>query len=334
MRKILSLICIIVLGLVPVAYAAGTSAIELTLNVGESSAEPGQRVVVPIIIEVNPGIAALDLNIEYDSTRLQFDGVTNGTALEGLNFTPPNLRFPHTVSWISFEFLNSISTGLLTELEFTVLPSATAGSAYISVAGFAFAVNSSGEDLVNVIVNESYLVVLRVAPPRRPSDSAGHWSEDYIEQVTDAGVMTGYPDGTFQPDNAITRAEFAAVFVRFLGDAAGVATFDDTIEHWARGYIAAIADRGAVMGVGNNMFAPDSLITREQIATILYRTFEFDDFNPESTLFAGDIEISYWAANAVYAVRAAGIMTGDSAGGFNPQETATRAEVAAIFTRI
>jgi len=173
-----------------------------------------------------------------------------------------------------------------------------------------------------------------------PQDALGHWAENYIRFVVQNSIMVGFPDGTFRPNGSITRAEFSTAFARLLGLSNGAETFADTDEHWARGYIAAMAERGIVGGVGDDLFAPDAPITREQIAAIIHRAIdngqlEIGNVAPNSQADFGDYaQISDWAQNAVYAVRDAGIMQGDAAGNFNPLNGATRAEVAAILTRI
>lgn len=137
-----------------------------------------------------------------------------------------------------------------------------------------------------------------------PFDAVGHWSASYIRYVIDWGIMTGYPDGTFQPNGSITRAEFTAAFARYLGIIRSEhTTFNDLYGHWAFGYIASLGHAGIVGGVGDNMFAPDILITREQIGLILYRTF-------------GDLVDAIMDREYV------------------PQNTATRGEIAAILTRL
>ena len=167
-----------------------------------------------------------------------------------------------------------------------------------------------------------------------PADSIAHWAESYIRFVIENEIMIGFPDGTFRPNGSITRAEFSTAFARFLGISAGSITFSDTESHWASGYIAAMADRGIVGGVGDNLFAPDELITREQIAAILHRTSGMDVEAAVGNTFNDDDQISDWARNSVYTIRNVGIMQGDNIGNFNPQNGATRAEVAAILARL
>ncbi|MDP4133902.1 MAG: S-layer homology domain-containing protein, partial [Bacillota bacterium] len=101
----------------------------------------------------------------------------------------------------------------------------------------------------------------------------------YLEAVTmltKLGIINGYEDGTFLPDNTITRAEVAKVLVCALGNAdqaagmTGNNTFTDVPStHWAAGYINYCASFGIINGVGNGKFDPDSPVTYEQIAKMI-----------------------------------------------------------------
>jgi hypothetical protein len=97
------------------------------------------------------------------------------------------------------------------------------------------------------------------------------------------------------------------------------------------------ADMGIVTGIGNNMFAPNANVTREQMAVMLYNYINFKGIslpvNNIPAAFADEGEISSWAINAVKSIQAAGIISGRPGNLFDPQATATRAEVATIFAR-
>ena len=169
-----------------------------------------------------------------------------------------------------------------------------------------------------------------------PSDIESHWAIDNVKYVYDNSLMNGYEDGTFGPDNSITRAEFVTVMARLLGLSEApesAAHFADASSHWAKGYIGALAANGIVGGVSDTEFAPDENITREQIAAILSRAFELTDAEA-SAKYADDAQISDWAYESVYKVFAAGYMKGDTNNNFNPLASATRAEVATIIYRL
>ena len=169
-----------------------------------------------------------------------------------------------------------------------------------------------------------------------PSDITSHWAIDNVKYVYDNSLMNGYEDGTFGPDNSITRAEFVTVMARLLGlseDADSAAHFVDASSHWAKGYIGALAANGIVGGVSDAEFAPDENITREQIAAILSRAFALTEAE-EFAKYADDAQISDWAYDSVYKVFAAGYMKGDTNNNFAPLASATRAEVATIIYRL
>ncbi len=102
-------------------------------------------------------------------------------------------------------------------------------------------------------------------------------SEEYV-QVTDLlyelGIMEGFDDGTFRPDDTLTRAEAAAIMVRLIGledDAEqGETAFCDVPEsHWASGYVNVAEANGIINGMGDGTFDPDGLVTYMQFAKML-----------------------------------------------------------------
>ncbi|MGB9553894.1 MAG: S-layer homology domain-containing protein, partial [bacterium] len=94
------------------------------------------------------------------------------------------------------------------------------------------------------------------------SDAQEHWASSYIETAYEKGILTGYPDGTFKPDQRITRAEIAAIVYRYLKlsppEQTNVNFLDLTPSHWAFGFIERIRERGIITGYPDNTFRPDS----------------------------------------------------------------------------
>lgn len=102
--------------------------------------------------------------------------------------------------------------------------------------------------------------------------TAGKWFNNAVSTATNAGKLTGYPDGTFRPNQSITRAEFAAIAVRFLSDEVqGVSggNFSDTEGHWAADAIGRAAAAGWIAGYPDGTFRPNAPITRAEAATII-----------------------------------------------------------------
>ncbi|CAH0120684.1 3',5'-cyclic adenosine monophosphate phosphodiesterase CpdA [Paenibacillus sp. CECT 9249] len=106
------------------------------------------------------------------------------------------------------------------------------------------------------------------------------WAKDAVAQAVEAGIISGYKDGTFGPHKPLNRAELAAMIVRAGGirpDSAAKLAFTDAkdIPAWARPYIAAAVDAGLVGGVGNNRFAPRQVATRAEAVTLVIRLLEY-----------------------------------------------------------
>lgn len=102
------------------------------------------------------------------------------------------------------------------------------------------------------------------------SDVPGtHALNTAISTIANAGIINGYPDGTFRPDNTITRAEFASILSKFVEVTGEEVSFSDVSGHWAESVIADIAAAGWINGYEDGTFRPDGLITRAEAVKIL-----------------------------------------------------------------
>lgn len=177
------------------------------------------------------------------------------------------------------------------------------------------------------------------------SDTAGHWAQDAVAFVAERELFLGTGGGAFSPDAGMTRAMLATVIGRlyersFCGIApAAPAGFTDCDEasYYAK-YVAWAAENKIIIGYGNGLFGPEDLVTREQLAAILYRfalNFGFLPGNMDIVLQYPDAEsISDYAKTAALYCQSTGILSGRDGGLFVPKETATRAEVAAVLQRL
>ena len=167
-----------------------------------------------------------------------------------------------------------------------------------------------------------------------PSDISSHWAKDSIMKMINGGVISGYPDGTFKPDKAVTRAEFTVMIVKALKlETRAGKTFTDTTSHWAKDSIATAAAHGIISGYDENTFGPDDLITREQAAVIIARAAKLKAATDELN-FTDSKSISPWAKPGVAAVFKGGFISGYPDGSFKPQGNTTRAEAAVIIGKL
>ncbi|WEG16625.1 S-layer homology domain-containing protein [Alkalihalophilus pseudofirmus] len=179
--------------------------------------------------------------------------------------------------------------------------------------------------------------------PEEPAPSfsdvpESHWAFDYIESLTAKEVIFGYPDGTFKPSSNITRAHFTALLVRALDLDAGEAAenpFTDVTEAQSADVLAAY-EAGIVSGITETTFAPNALITREQMVTMLMRAYEYETdttIDVEADLsFEDASSISPYAQAYVQYATDLGIISGTADGKlFEPKGAATRAQAATVL---
>ena len=173
------------------------------------------------------------------------------------------------------------------------------------------------------------------------TDTQNHWAKNDITFAAVRGLLTGTSTVTFNPDVSMTRG----MFVTALGRLAGVESTKDTstrftdvaASSYCAPYVAWAAEKGITSGTSATAFSPDQAITRQEMAVLLQKYIRaMGDILPEtneSTAFADAEAIGAFARDAVTAMQKAGIMNGKSGNRFNPNGTATRAEVTAVLHR-
>ncbi|ODM24960.1 hypothetical protein A7W90_01315 [Clostridium sp. Bc-iso-3] len=165
------------------------------------------------------------------------------------------------------------------------------------------------------------------------------WFYSDVEYVVQNGLFSGTSATTFEPNNRMTRAMLVTVLWRLEGSPVlGNNPFEDVPSgQWYSEAVAWAAQNGIVSGMGDGLFAPNSDITREQMATILYRYEQFSGKIPPDIVadreFSDWDDISDYAKNPVNVLTAQGIINGKPGNLFDPKGTATRAEVAAMLHR-
>ena len=136
-------------------------------------------------------------------------------------------------------------------------------------------------------------------------DTPSAWYNKAINAVVQRGIMKGYPDGTFKPNDAITRAEFTQMISTIDNKPYGTAPFTDVVGHWAERPIGSEYQAGRILGYPDGTFRPDHHITRCEAAVILNKIFErnFDNMsllkckNPQMIKYFTDLDISFWGYN-------------------------------------
>ncbi|ANE46231.1 metallophosphoesterase [Paenibacillus swuensis] len=162
-----------------------------------------------------------------------------------------------------------------------------------------------------------------------PSD---HWGGHAVAIMSSKHIAKGVGSDQFAPKRKTTRAEFAALVVRMLGIKADSAlSFTDVPGNvWYADEVKAAAHAGIVTGTGVNQFSPDAFLTRQEMALMLIKAYEYAatvKVSPSAKSEFNDIsQTPAWAKEAIAATKELNLLQGQGNNNFNPQGTATRAE--------
>ncbi|MFD2170479.1 S-layer homology domain-containing protein [Tumebacillus lipolyticus] len=195
---------------------------------------------------------------------------------------------------------------------------------------------------VNSLTNSIYALIWH---PLEFQDVAQHWAKRSVNEMGSRMVISGVGNSSFRPDQAITRAEFAAILVRGLGlpQQAGAVSFPDVAEKdWFAGAIGTAAKYDLISGFEDGAFRPNDQLTREQAMTILSRAMALTELKTKSApdggrsvdAFTDAGEISGWAKRAISDCLQYGLISGRGGAELAPKATITRAEVAVIVQKL
>ena len=164
------------------------------------------------------------------------------------------------------------------------------------------------------------------------------WFYDAVAYVYENGIMAGTDETTFEPTMELDRAMAAQLFYNLEGKPAvtGDSTFTDvTSGHWAVDAITWAAQNDIVAGIGGGLYDPDSNVTREQFAVMLYKYARFKGYDLTAT---GDLtqfpdagSISSWAETALSWANGKGLINGHENGTIDPKGSTIRAQAASIM---
>ena len=168
---------------------------------------------------------------------------------------------------------------------------------------------------------------------------AGDWFAEAVNYVTLTDLMNGTGEG-FSPNNNLTRAQMATVLYRMAGEPEGTIEnpFSDVADgQWYTDAVVWAAETGITLGTSENTFNPNDNVTREQMATFLYRFAEYESLDPievtgDLSAFPDADEVAGFATEAMTWAVGQKIIAGVD-GNLAPDGTATRAQVATVLMR-
>jgi len=358
MRKILNFILVLALLLslmIPAAAAEGAK-VQVTYPTGTAV---GGTFTVTVDCTENPGISGAEMALAYDPAVVQCTSVDTGKVLSGMmNATNPAASDGARLAAISLDATSA--TGTLCTFTFKV----------VAEGDYGFALNDLllidyDNEAVPVTVTGVDFTLLEDGPaepetPGKPEQPAGsgitdttytdtvdHWAAAEIEEATDTGLVNGMGNELYAPDAFMTRGQFVTILWRYSGspEPKGTSTFIDLEPNMVYYHKAVVwaEENGVMNGVGNFKFDPKGNVTREQIATTLFRMAgsksggELMFTGIYNDAFADSGKVSAWAKDAVYWAIYQGIWCDvDSLSMGNalfPQVFADRAQIAVMMTR-
>ncbi len=194
--------------------------------------------------------------------------------------------------------------------------------------------------IVAVLAILALLLPLGAAAGAAPtfSDIAGLWDAADVTLLASDGVITGEPGGVFAPNAPVTRAQFAAMLQRAYGvpspSPVPLEFKDVPLTFWGAAAVAAARQSGWMQGVGGGLFLPNAPVTRAQAVVALVNALHLPIATTDPATFTDAATIPSWAAPAVGAAVAAGLVTGYPNGTFQPQTVLSRADAAHLFVLV
>ncbi len=170
------------------------------------------------------------------------------------------------------------------------------------------------------------------------NDIQGHWAKASIMEAARRGIIVGYKDGTFRPQQTVTRAQFIVMLQRALGleGSESSRSFTDlqTVGAWAHSPLLKTVEAGWLTGYPDGTVRPNAPLTRTMMAMIIAKALELQPGDAQQVSFADAEDIPAWGKAAVEAARSKGLIRGQASNRFNPDATTTRAEAATLILRL
>lgn len=247
-------------------------------------------------------------------------------------------RFKRAISWIIPTIL--ITLALPGTLVLAAAPPGTLSDPLVTtkfVMSYLTERFSSTNNQLNEIdsrlnlIQERYDKVMTDMGPY--PDIIGHWAQKEVGFLAEQKVVSGFSDGNFYPNNKVTRAQLAVMLVRAKGLPLrdGNAGFGDVSSgYWAAKEITAAKKAGIISGYADNTFLPEKQVSRQEIAAMIARAFEFKAATGKVRF--EDID-QVWGKKQIQQLADSGVIGGYQEGIFKPLNTASRAEIAAIIGR-
>ncbi len=170
------------------------------------------------------------------------------------------------------------------------------------------------------------------------------WAYESITKMTKKGFMSGYRNGTFKPNDPLSREEAASLFSNMLGDTPSImlaSSFSDiTSDRWSSLAIESVARANIISGYGDSTYRPEQYMSRQEFAVVADKFLHYQGYRTEDPTaldaihFSDQKFIAPWAQSSVRELATFGFINYSTTGLFNPEKYITRAEAAEITYRL
>ncbi|PWB69436.1 MAG: hypothetical protein C3F07_19550 [Anaerolineales bacterium] len=170
--------------------------------------------------------------------------------------------------------------------------------------------------------------------------SISYWAWQFIERLSSAGITGGCGTSTYCPEDPVTRAQMAVFLERGMAYPSSFTppdvppTFTDTVGHWAEDWIEALKSDGITSGCAANLYCPEDLVTRAQMAVFLLKAKHGTAYvPPPATGIFADVPVGYWADKWIEQLALENITGGCATDLFCPNNPVTRAQMAVFLVK-
>ncbi|KPV55284.1 hypothetical protein QJ48_33980 [Paenibacillus sp. A3] len=174
--------------------------------------------------------------------------------------------------------------------------------------------------------------------PAKLTDIEDHWAKALIERAAALGIVNGYEDGTFRPDNETSRTEVAAMISRALklkGEQGELSFADlDSIPAWAKENLASVVSSGIISGYADGTFSGDRKVSRTEMAVMIVRALKIEPAANASLPFADAGQIAPWAQPYIDAAHMLEIVGASYDNHFAPHANVTRVEAVNLVLKM
>ena len=339
-RKVLFLYLSLMLSLAVIPFTAFAQDVSFTLTVDNERPAVGETIQVTVTGDHLTDVYGYEINLTFDPSRLRY--VKAESSLQGFSVplapTGGELVFAHTkVGRVAGENGRVV----LATLTFEAIGTSTSNEPTAIELKQVKLVKSDLTAATQVANVNLSVIPADITPPPLVSftDLDNHWAKGEIERAAGLGFVNGYPDGTFRPQNNVTRAEFIVMIARAMElTSKGGEAFDfadlDAIPGWARPSITEAQLAGVITGYEDGTFRPNQLINRTEMAAMVMRAMNVVPDQGLKPTFADTDRIAAWAHPVVAAAADAGLINGRGNNLFVPAANATRAEAVVLILRM